>query len=235
MVCEEDHIRIQCILPGLSLKDAYEGAGKVEALLDHALELAFDETKGYLTACPTNLGTAMRASVMLSLPLLTAAGRMEQLALRLGQTGLLLRGLYGEGSAAAGCLYQISNRTTIGLTEEEIIRHLEESAKTLIEAERPCREGIVGADQDVLTDRIRRAEGSHADAASHIDIPLTAGAVKEASFPLHQFHGKALVGAGDVFRVALHDRVHILLPAKRNFSQRRIPRLGAHPRGIPLR
>ena len=159
MVCEEDHIRIQCILPGLSLKDAYEGAGKVEALLDRALELAFDETKGYLTACPTNLGTAMRASVMLSLPLLTAAGRMEQLALRLGQTGLLLRGLYGEGSAAAGCLYQISNRTTIGLTEEEIIRHLEESAKTLIEAERPCREGIVGADQDVLTDRIRRAEG----------------------------------------------------------------------------
>ena len=159
MVCEEDHIRIQCILSGLSLKDAYEGAGKVEALLDHALELAFDETKGYLTACPTNLGTAMRASVMVSLPLLTAAGRMEQLALRLGQTGLHLRGLYGEGTAAAGCLYQISNRTTLGLTEEEIIRHLEESARMLVEAERQCRTAVMGEDPDGITDRIRRAEG----------------------------------------------------------------------------
>ena len=158
-VCEEDHVRIRCILSGLSLKDAYEGAGKVETLLDHALELAFDEARGYLTACPTNLGTAMRASVMLSLPLLTAAGRMEQLALRLGQTGLLLRGLYGEGSSAAGCLYQISNRATLGLTEEEIIHHLEESARTLMEAERQCREEIVGVELDRLTDRVRRGEG----------------------------------------------------------------------------
>lgn len=160
MVCEEDHIRIQCILSGLSLKDAYEGASKIETLLDGALEFAFDETRGYLTACPTNLGTAMRASVMLSLPLLTAAGRMENLSMQLGQTGLLLRGLYGEGTSASGCLYQISNRPTLGLSEEEIIERLKDAARGLMDAERSCRAGTTGAELDLLTDRVRRAEGT---------------------------------------------------------------------------
>lgn len=160
MVCEEDHIRIQCILSGLALRDALEGAGKIEALLDGAFELAFDRRWGYLTACPTNLGTAMRGSVMLSLPLLTAAGRMEHLALQEGQTGLLLRGLYGEGTAAAGCLYQLSNRPTMGLSEEEIILRLEEAARSIMEAERRCREAITGGELDRLTDRVRRAEGT---------------------------------------------------------------------------
>lgn len=159
MVCEEDHIRIQCILPGLAPRDAYEGACKVEALLDAAFEMAFDGRWGYLTACPTNIGTAMRASVMLSLPLLSAAGRMEALAHRLGQTGLCLRGSFGEGTSAAGCLYQVSNRVTLGVSEQEVLTALEDSAHGIIKTERGVRERIAGEELERLTDRILRAEG----------------------------------------------------------------------------
>jgi protein arginine kinase len=159
MVCEEDHIRIQCILPGLSPKDAYEGAHKVEALLDSSLDLAFDGQWGYLTACPTNIGTAMRASVMLSLPLLSAAGRMEALAHRLGQTGLCLRGSFGEGTSAAGDLYQVSNRVTLGVSEQEVLTLLEDSVRGIIKTERGIRERIAGEELDKLSDRILRAEG----------------------------------------------------------------------------
>ncbi len=159
MVCEEDHLRLQCILPGLSLRDAYTGAGKIEALLDEALEFAFDQRLGYLTACPTNVGTAMRASVMLCLPLLTSGKRMEALALQLNQMGLLLRGLFGEGTAASGRLYQISNRITLGLGEEEILDRLGMAVERLIAAERGLRDSLRGIELDKLTDRIRRAEG----------------------------------------------------------------------------
>ncbi len=159
MVCEEDHLRLQCILSGLSLRDAYAGACKVETLLDEALELAFDQRLGYLTGCPTNLGTAMRASVMLCLPLLTAGGRMESLALQLGQMGLLMRGLYGEGTAASGALYQISNRVTLGLTEEDILDRLENAVGQMVATERRLRTAIMGVELDKLTDRVRRAEG----------------------------------------------------------------------------
>lgn len=159
MVCEEDHIRLQCILSGLSLQDAYAGACKMETLLDGALTFAFDKQLGYLTGCPTNLGTAMRASVMLCLPLLTAGRRMEALALQLGQMGLLLRGLYGEGSSAVGGLCQLSNRVTLGLTEEEILERLGMAVDQVIATEEKLRGGITGVDADKLTDRVRRAEG----------------------------------------------------------------------------
>jgi protein arginine kinase len=159
MVCEEDHIRLQCILPGLSLHDAYAGACKVEALLDSAFSLAFDQHFGYLTACPTNLGTAMRASVMLCLPMLSMGRRPEALSLQLGQTGLIMRGLYGEGTAAVGGLYQISNRATLGLTEEDILDRLARAAEQITATERHLRESVSGAELDKLTDRVCRAEG----------------------------------------------------------------------------
>ena len=159
MVCEEDHIRLQCILSGLSLRDAFSGACKMESQLDRELTFAFDKQLGYLTGCPSNLGTAMRASVMLCLPMLTMGRRMEALALQLGQTGLLLRGLYGEGSSAAGGLWQLSNRVTMGITEEEILERLELAAEQVIAAEERLREGISGEESDKLTDRVRRAEG----------------------------------------------------------------------------
>ncbi len=158
MACEEDHVRLQCILAGLSLQDAFAGACKIETLLDGELTFAFDKQLGYLTSCPTNLGTAMRVSVMLCLPMLTAARRVEALSLQLGQMGLVLRGLYGEGPAAGG-LYLLSNRVTLGLTEEEILERLGLAAEQVITAEERLRGGLTGVDADKLTDRIRRAEG----------------------------------------------------------------------------
>lgn len=159
MVCEEDHIRLQCILSGLSLQDAYAGACKVESLLDGAMELAFDQKLGYLTACPTNLGTAMRASVLLCLPMLTTGGRMEAFSLQFGQMGLLIRGLYGENTPTAGCLYQISNRLTLGMTEEDILNRLQYGISQIIQAERKLRTTVSGVELNKLTDRIQRAEG----------------------------------------------------------------------------
>ncbi len=159
MVCEEDHVRLQCVLPGLSLKDAYAGAGKIEALLDGELEFAFDGHLGYLTACPSNLGTAMRASVVLCIPLLAAGRRVDALALQLDQQGLLLRGMFGEGSTTTGGLYRISNRMTLGISEEDILERLGNAADSLITAERRLRESLSGAELDRITDRVRRAEG----------------------------------------------------------------------------
>lgn len=158
-VCEEDHIRIRCILSGLALKDAYEGAVKVESTLDGALELAFDEKLGYLTASPADIGTAMGVSVILSLPLLAENGRLAGLTHRLEQVGLCLRGLCGDGKGFPGGLCMISNRVTLGMREEEITDAVEGAVHILTAAERDLWAGIRGEDLDRLTDRIHRAEG----------------------------------------------------------------------------
>lgn len=179
MVCEEDHIRIQCILSGLSLKDAYEGASKVESLLDGALELAFDERWGYLTASPMELGTAMRGSVTLSLPLLSGTGRMEALAYRLGQMGISLRPCQGDGEAA-GLLYRLTNRGTLGVTEEETLASLAEAANSVIDAERGLRNGLSGEERERLADRILRAEGvlRHARMVTAAELPGLLGLLR---------------------------------------------------------
>lgn len=177
MVCEEDHIRLQCILSGFSLQDAINGAGKIESQLDSEVGFAFDPHLGYLTGCPTNLGTAMRASVMLCLPMLTVSGRMESISLQLGQMGLLLRGIYGEGTASAGCMYQLSNRITMGLSEEEILERLHHAATEIIVLERQIRAKISGIEKAKLIDRIQRSEGilryAHALTASEMLEKLT--------------------------------------------------------------
>ena len=158
-VCEEDHIRIRCILSGLSLKDAYEGASKGDSTLDGALELAFDERLGYLTASPADIGTAMGVSVILSLPLLAESGRLAGLTHRPERAGLCLRGLGGDGKGFPGGLCMISNRVTLGAREEEITEAVEGAVLTLTAAERELWTGIRGEDPDGITDRIRRAEG----------------------------------------------------------------------------
>ncbi|MBP3665990.1 MAG: hypothetical protein J6K29_02950 [Clostridia bacterium] len=178
-VCEDDHIRIRCILSGLALKDAYEGAGRVETLLDSALELAFDEKLGYLTANPTELGTALRGSVTVCLPMLGGAGRVEALSRSLEQTGLCLRGSTVD-PVAAGWLYRIYNRTTLGQTEEEVLNALEGTVQHLIEAERQAREGISGTEREKLTDRILRAEGilRHAHMIPISELPSLLGLMR---------------------------------------------------------
>lgn len=159
MTPEEDHIRLQCILPGLALEDAYRFACMYDDRLDDALPLAYDEKLGYLTHCPTNLGTGMRASVMLFLPALTRGGYIPSLAHQLAKVGLTMRGIYGEGSESHGCLYQVSNQVTLGLSEEDILHKLGEFVQSMIEKERKLREAPAGEEAERLTDRICRAEG----------------------------------------------------------------------------
>ena len=122
MVNEEDHIRIQCIYPGLQLEDAYEKADAVDDLLENELPYAFDEDFGYLTSCPSNTGTGMRASVMMHLPALTITKQIERIVPAISRLGMVVRGSYGEGSEAPGNVYQVSNQITLGKTEKEILR-----------------------------------------------------------------------------------------------------------------
>ena len=159
IVCEEDHVRIRSIRAGLALRDAYSGACAMEAILDEALGFAFDKQLGYLTGSPACLGTAMQVSVTLSLPLLAEGRRLESLALQLGQTGLLLRGLYGTGMSSPGGLCRLTNRVTAGMTEEELLSWIGAAAEHLISAETRRRDGISGADAARITDRAKRAEG----------------------------------------------------------------------------
>ena len=159
MVCEEDHIRLQCVLPGLALRDAYRFACECDDALDAALPIAFDERLGYLTHCPTNLGTGLRASVMLFLPALTERGMIASLSHQLSVLGLTMRGLYGEGSKAQGFLYQVSNQVTLGLSEEEILQKLSEAVQSIVEKERALRVEVSGEEALRRVDRIHRAEG----------------------------------------------------------------------------
>lgn len=160
MVCEEDHLRIQCILAGLSLEDAYRNALRAEKRLDEDFDFAYSEELGYLTHCPTNLGTGMRASVMMFLPALTRGGYMESLASQLSKIGLTVRGIFGEGSGSAGCMYQISNQITLGISEEDTLRKLSEAIRQVNESELKARQSVTGDALDRLTDRIKRAEGT---------------------------------------------------------------------------
>ncbi len=159
MVCEEDHIRLQCILPGLSLDEAYKNACIYDDILDHNLNIAFSEKLGYLTHCPTNLGLAMRASVMVFLPALTITRSMENLSVQLSKLGFIVRGMYGEGSQPEGCLYQISNRITMGVTEEDTIKRLNEIVKQICEKERKAREMLKSDNYSALADKVCRAYG----------------------------------------------------------------------------
>lgn len=159
MACEEDHIRLQAISKGLDLNEAYKIACCIDDRLSSALNIAFDERLGYLTHCPTNLGCAMRASVMMFLPALTAQKKMRALISQLSKLGLTIRGIYGEGSDALGCLYQVSNQESLGISEEAIISKLNEIAVQIIKLERDARNEIYNASPDVYTDRSLRSLG----------------------------------------------------------------------------
>lgn len=160
MVCEEDHLRIQSIHPGLALKKAFAAACKTDDRLDENLTYAYSDTLGYLTHCPTNLGTGMRASVMMFLPALCKTKLIGSYASQLEKIGLTMRGTYGEGSAARAYLYQISNSVTMGITEEETIDKLERVIKQLIESERLTRNKLFSADSDKLCDSALRSYGT---------------------------------------------------------------------------
>lgn len=159
MVCEEDHLRIQCVKAGFDLRGALEGAVSCDEKIDEKCTVAFDEKLGYLTHCPTNLGTGMRASVMMHLPALSVTGRLKSLENQLIKLGFTVRGCEGEGSEGLGDLYQISNSASLGLTEEEIIEKLESCAKSVAEAERDMRQRLMREKGDALRDKIMRSLG----------------------------------------------------------------------------
>ena len=159
MVCEEDHIRLQAVYPGLSLRDALDGVSGVESILDAAFTLAFDGRLGYLTQSPAELGTAMRASVMLCLPMLARGGRIDALSSMLGRMGLSLRAMSDRDHTCTGTLFRLSARKTLGVSEEEVVDTLEEAVHRLVDQERRLRTMVSGAELDRLTDRVRRAEG----------------------------------------------------------------------------
>lgn len=159
MVCEEDHLRIQSIVAGFAPKKAYENAGKADDRICSELKIAYSDKYGYLTACPTNLGGAMRVSAMLCLPALTLKNLIPSYEQALGKMGITIRGLYGEGSKASGCLYQISNRASLGIDETEILKLITDVVKKLVEAERNARNGIFELKKIALTDKISRSVG----------------------------------------------------------------------------
>ena len=159
MVCEEDHLRIQSILSGLSLEEAYKNASAIEKRLDADFDFSYSDSLGYLTHCPTNLGTGMRASVMMFLPALSRSGHIASLAAQLAKLGLAMRGLFGEGSGSAGCMYQISNQITLGVTESEILGKLAEAVRQISESEMQARKNIGEDALDGLTDRVARSMG----------------------------------------------------------------------------
>ena len=141
MVGEEDHIRIQVILGGLNIDEAYDIADKIDTLLHNSLDFAFDSKLGFLTECPTNLGTGLRASVMLHLPALETSGEMESLSQSISKIGFTVRGMYGEGTKSLASLYQISNQITLGLSEKNALDNLKIITAQLIEKEKEIRNG----------------------------------------------------------------------------------------------
>lgn len=142
MIGEEDHIRIQVILGGLQLEKAYDIAESIDSLLCGTLDLAFDERLGFLTECPTNLGTGLRASVMLHLPVTESTGEISSLADSINKIGFTVRGMYGEGSKAVASIYQISNQITLGISEKNAIDNLKIITTQLIDKERALRSQI---------------------------------------------------------------------------------------------
>lgn len=160
MINEEDHLRIQCILGGYHLDEAYENAHRVDQVLSEQIGYAKNDTYGFLTKCPTNTGTGMRASVMLHLPALSMTDNVERMINTVGKLGFTVRGMYGEGSKAIGDLYQVSNQIALGVTEQEIIDKLKNIVAAVVKREKEIRAMLQQNHLDELTDKILRARGT---------------------------------------------------------------------------
>ena len=160
MINEEDHLREQCIVKGLDLQLAYDTMSEIDSRISKSMKFAYDEQFGFLTACPTNLGTGLRASVMQFLPALTINGKMPKVIKSISRLGLTVRGIYGEGSQAEGYLYQISNEVTLGVTEEEIISQVDEIVRKVCALEEAERDGLKkGASALEIQDECLRSFG----------------------------------------------------------------------------
>jgi protein arginine kinase len=160
MVNEEDHLRLQALSPGYSLPQAFARVRDLDLALERELPFAFDERFGYLTGCPTNVGTGLRASVMVHLPALgLVRSELEKVIHAAQRTGLAVRGMYGEGSRAAGDFYQISNQVTLGSSEEGLIDDLQHLVPCIVDFERRVRDVLIKEQHAAIEDRVRRSYG----------------------------------------------------------------------------
>ncbi|NLB81645.1 MAG: protein arginine kinase [Clostridiaceae bacterium] len=156
---EEDHIRIQCMKPGLNLSEAFSLADKTDDVLEETLDFSFNPRFGYATCCPTNTGTGLRASCMLHLPAITYTGYIDTLLATVGKLGMTVRGVYGEGTKAKGNMYQISNQITLGIDEQDSVKRLHELVKMVAEKERNMQETMEKESGNKLADTIWRSYG----------------------------------------------------------------------------
>jgi protein arginine kinase len=159
MLNEEDHIRLQTITAGLNLEETFEIASGLDDLLEENLDFAYDEKLGYLTACPTNIGTGLRASVMIHLPALAINNELNSVFNAVTQVGMTIRGLYGEGSKSEGSLYQVSNQLTLGLSEKDILDNLMAVVNQVINQEELSRKHMLESYKYELKDKIFRSLG----------------------------------------------------------------------------
>ncbi|USK70395.1 protein arginine kinase [Peribacillus asahii] len=159
MINEEDHVRIQCLMSGLQLTKALQLANILDDWLEEAIDYAYDEERGYLTSCPTNVGTGLRASVMMHLPGLVLTQQINKIIPAINQLGLVVRGMYGEGSQALGNIFQISNQITLGKSEKDIVEDLTSVVQQIIAQERAAREALVKTSNIQLEDRVFRSYG----------------------------------------------------------------------------
>ncbi|MHA0857648.1 protein arginine kinase [Paenibacillus sp. CMAA1364] len=159
MINEEDHLRIQCLYPGFQVREAWEKATSLDDIFEAHIDYAFDDRRGYLTSCPTNVGTGLRASVMMHLPALVITKQINRILSAVSQVGLTVRGIYGEGSEAVGNIFQVSNQITLGQTENEIIDNLDSVVLQIIEHEKNARERLVSESKLRMTDRVQRSYG----------------------------------------------------------------------------
>ena len=195
MIGEEDHVRIQVILGGLQLEKAYDTAEQLDSLLYNELHFAFDRNLGFLTECPTNLGTGLRASVMLHLPVTESNGEISSIAETVGKIGFTVRGMYGEGSKASASMYQVSNQITLGISEKNAIDNLKIITAQLIDKERKARNSL---NKIKLEDMCFRALGTlqncrilsskeMMDLLSRIKLGISMGIIKTDVIPIKMF------------------------------------------------
>jgi protein arginine kinase len=194
MINEEDHLRMQAMQSGLNLQKVWEQINRLDDLIEEKVAYAFHERLGYLTACPTNVGTGLRVSVMLHLPALVITRQIEKVFRSLQKINLAVRGLYGEGSQAMGDFYQISNQITLGRSETDLIQQVSDIVPVIIDYERQAREFLIKESHENLHDRVSRAFGILRTAQtisseetmhllSSVRMGVNLGLIREVSIP----------------------------------------------------
>ena len=159
MINEEDHVRIQCLFPGMNVNMAKELCNVADDMLEKKLDFAFSPQYGYLTCCPTNLGTGIRVSVMLHLPALSMSNNMQKILEICSRLGIAVRGIYGENSESTGNLFQVSNQTTLGQTEDEILANVKNVVNQIVDSERSLRSELYSQNPIELEDSVFRSFG----------------------------------------------------------------------------